>query len=528
MAGQLVHYGFLREDHDSVEAIVSRAENLIKTYPDNELKEFLDELKQMKGRVEQQELWFYHAFGANNFQQFNDKLQQIQNSYDPLLSGGASIWNIRKHIDFDELTTTYSQEDVQKALSSAIEEFLHEDGREAILEEALSKLGEGETSGEIVRDFIQKNLRVEDKKGKSNIRFITQRGKNQVGLGKFIIGYDFKKHEVIINTEGIEVSPAFKKKLNEALNILVPNKIRKRGAQTYTDSGFRKRINELALEKIVDGKAKDYIKEAMEQKEQFDLKPNLSSVIGYLGEVRAVAILNHLTPSEKAKGVGNLYGKMAISGNTEEIPIDVICMSWGFQVKNYNINKNGQVTFSNEAGAPYILESRMHFTGPLYETLIDLFGVYQYNQPFTFSSKDNLQRLDEYEKLYASIYSDNDSVFRRLTPMFNSRIPHMLRMSERFKTKEGDFTKEDVYFNTFYWINKKLVPSSYILTQIIEQLEGLTENKNVTAEYYLKSRTPGVNLQNIPLMSYRNKSTLEAAKYLNMKYEITIDLSNFG
>jgi hypothetical protein len=39
-------------------------------------------------------------------------------------------------------------------LSSAIEEFLHEDGREAILEEALSKLGEGETSGEIIRDFI--------------------------------------------------------------------------------------------------------------------------------------------------------------------------------------------------------------------------------------------------------------------------------------------------------------------------------------------------------------------------------------
>jgi hypothetical protein len=66
--------------------------------------------------------------------------------------------------------------------------------------------------------------------------------------------------------------------------------------------------------------------------------------------------------------------------------------------------------------------------------------------------------------MYNSIYADNNSVFRRLEPLFNSRIPHMLRMGERFSAKEGFFAREDVYFNTFYWINKKLVPSSYILT----------------------------------------------------------------
>jgi hypothetical protein len=58
----------------------------------------------------------------------------------------------------------------------------------------------------------------------------------------------------------------------------------------------------------------------------------LSSVIGYLGEVRAVAMLNHLMPknSVAAKGVGNVFGKFSISGRTEEIPIDVLCMGWGF------------------------------------------------------------------------------------------------------------------------------------------------------------------------------------------------------
>lgn len=86
----------------------------------------------------------------------------------------------------------------------------------------------------------------------------------------------------------------------------------------------------------------------------------------------------------------------------------------------------------------------------------------------SFSDQKELPRIDEYRDLYSRIYADNGSVFRRLEPLFNSRIPHMLRMSERFRTKEGDFTKEDVYFNTFYWINRKLVPSSYILTQIID------------------------------------------------------------
>jgi hypothetical protein len=38
---------------------LTRADNLIKTAPKNEMKEFLTELKDMKARVEQQEFYFY-------------------------------------------------------------------------------------------------------------------------------------------------------------------------------------------------------------------------------------------------------------------------------------------------------------------------------------------------------------------------------------------------------------------------------------------------------------------------------------
>jgi hypothetical protein len=45
----------------------------------------------------------------------------------------------------------------------------------------------------------------------------------------------------------------------------------------------------------------------MKNFDEFDLHPNLSSVIGYLGEVRAVTLLKHLMPkSFDVHGTGSL------------------------------------------------------------------------------------------------------------------------------------------------------------------------------------------------------------------------------
>jgi hypothetical protein len=63
--------------------------------------------------------------------------------------------------------------------------------------------------------------------------------------------------------------------------------------------------------------------------------------------------------------------------------------------------------------------------------------------------------------------------------IFDSRIPQMLKMSENFSVGgDNTFSVEQIYFNTFYWINSKLVPSSYILDALIKQLSK-TDNKVV-------------------------------------------------
>ena len=116
-----------------------------------------------------------------------------------------------------------------------------------------------------------------------------------------------------------------------------------------------------------------------------------------------------------------------------------------------------------------MLSSRMNFSGSLYDILISLFGVYQYNQPF-YQSTNTKKRtwppkdLDLYTELYNEIYDDSDSLFYELKPLFDSRIPYMLKIADTFSVKgDENFFSEAVYFNTFYWINKKLIPSSYIL-----------------------------------------------------------------
>jgi hypothetical protein len=60
---------------------------------------------------------------------------------------------------------------------------------------------------------------------------------------------------------------------------------------------------------------------------QFDLNASFASVTGYLGEVRAVALLKQLLPNDNnIRGTGNLRD----TAKKQEIPIDVVCESCGF------------------------------------------------------------------------------------------------------------------------------------------------------------------------------------------------------
>jgi hypothetical protein len=72
----------------------------------------------------------------------------------------------------------------------------------------------------------------------------------------------------------------------------------------------------------------------------------------------------------------------------------------------------------------------MRLSGTIYDILIALFGVYQYNQPLRPPFKDRKgneipepKNLPAYTQMYNSIYGGNNSLFYQLKPLFDARVP---------------------------------------------------------------------------------------------------------
>lgn len=532
MIKKLHRYAFLRDDQDTVEDTLKETKEWIASVPKYEMAEFVSELKDIRDKVGIRERLFYLHFGASNFKEFNTELERIEKAYSSFLPNGAAFRAICKEIDFTDISITSTPEEIEEALQFALQEFLDNNGtREQLEEEILKYIGDGRDTQEAVNNFIQAHLTLNESTGKNKkARFILSRDGKKVGLGKVILGYDLEKKKFILKTEDVTFSSDFKKKIKLFLGKIVNQKAQKVGSKSFTKKAFRETINRISLECMEKGTAKDLIEEAMRDEKSYDLYASPSSVIGYLGELRATAMLRHLTPHDKKNimATGALkrrFHDKTGHGKGTEIPIDLICEEWGFQIKNYSLI-NGKVTFSNSAYLPYILSSRMDLSGTIYDILINLFGVYQYNQPFT-NTRTEPRGLNEYIDMYNSIYKDNDSLFRQLKPIFDSRIPQMLKIKDLFSAKDNganSFLSETVYFNTFFWINKKLVPSSYILNQLIEQFEKNTE-KVVSSIYSISEPDRQNSFQKSPIFADK-LDMLYMANKLKMHYEITIDLSD--
>jgi hypothetical protein len=66
--------------------------------------------------------------------------------------------------------------------------------------------------------------------------------------------------------------------------------------------------------------------------------------------------------------------------------------------------------------------------------------------------------------IYEDEYDAIQEEFKNLKPIFDSRIPQMLKIADEFSVNGDPLLHSNrLYFNTFFWINKHLVPSSWIL-----------------------------------------------------------------
>ena len=527
MAENLLAYAFPREREETVSDIYRNIKSRLNA-KDDDLKPLLKELQTVRAEVIKRENEFYHKLGINNYSELKGRMAEISDNYNFLLANNRIIWEVRKRYDFTKISQHASMEEIAAAVEDALNTLVEQNGRQMV-NEALAKIEGGTLKGshrDAFSEYVQKHLRLEDRQSTSR-RFVTSRKGEKVGLGKLIIGYDARSGKPKIDTEGTIFSTGFIKKLESVLASLRKDQGNSINVYSISKEQFKKEIDELILQ-TAQGEARVVLQRVITQgnlTHQFDLNRSIASVTGYCGEIRAAAILLQVTGDLSTRGTGALRSDLTGA----EIPIDIVCMANGFQIKNYTLNGK-TVAFNNALSALSWVEGRLRLKGSLRDILVDLFGVYQYNQPF--SSMGGELRADPAEiqkyrdEYYDKFYSENGGLFYEFKDIFDARVPTMLKMYEGFSVAgDEQFSLHQVYFNTFFWINKHLVPSSVILDGLIKQLRQKNSSM-IETKYTIYEPKREFSLQKEP--NLLKKSSMSAmAKKLKLEYDIEIELPKF-
>lgn len=209
----------------------------------------------------------------------------------------------------------------------------------------------------------------------------------------------------------------------------------------------------------------------------YDLNKSEASIKGFLGEVHTTVFLKYLFPNAEIRATGNLR----TLAKREEIPIDVVMNGVGFQIKNYSILR-GAARFTNSLvqkensgmGMSNFVTRRLRAEEDIAKILIDFFGAYQYNQPIEGVASEGFK--DTYNKFGSSING--------VKSVFDNYIDNILKVSDVFGTgNDTVFGDEDLYFNTFFVIADKIVPSSAILQSIINLVSGYGDKQLIDTSY---------------------------------------------
>jgi hypothetical protein len=108
----------------------------------------------------------------------------------------------------------------------------------------------------------------------------------------------------------------------------------------------------------------------------------------------------------------------------------------------------------------------------------------------------------------------------------------MIKVQDAFSVNGNPmFNNHQLYFNTFFWINNRLVPSSWIIMRLIERLRRGSafihssysiDPPERTYLRYQKLRNTHLKKGNIPYTSE------QAAAIPKVNYSITFNLSEFA
>ena len=487
--------------------------------------EMFDKLDDMIRIVEAQENHFYQDIQCGNYEGLLKRMKEVpDNNFQSLLPNGKIFQYYNQNYRFPISTNmTEAIDDLELIINNL-------QGTELFNELINTTAQDFQVKTlEVIRQYFKQEGFTKGHKG--TFRFIGSGG-NKVGLARLT----FKKENdrVNISYDGdVKLSYGLLQKIRQAALILQEKT--QKGKPMITDkfptkTEFKEDVIEQILEQT-SGKSRVLLQQVLEQEaKNIEISRSYAGLKGFLGEVRALAILGHFFGVNNVEGTGPLKEAATKQSISVDTLLKLGIKHYGFQVKNYTLKENS-VTFDRTLNAVDFVNDRLCVTGDIQNILLAFFGSYQFNQPF--ESKELIDRFEnswmtvpEYREI---IYSNFQQSFMAMQNLFDSRLGSVLRIGRNFSVQDGDgnghavFGEEKMYYNTFFFIEGKIVPSSRILRGIKDSIQ-LHLQEAIKTKYELSNVASSPTFEENYKKAHPNKNLLEAAKKPKVSYSITLDV----
>lgn len=232
---------------------------------------------------------------------------------------------------------------------------------------------------------------------------------------------------------------------------------------------IRDNLKNAIIKKIKDSRLKLIVSQEFD-KDWYDVNSSEASIKGFLGEIHAYSAMKYLFSSNNLAATGNIRD---LKG--QEIPIDLVFNSCGFQIKNYRISGKGKSVFQYEGKAGNFIEQRVQPEQPLKDLLMTFFGLYGY-----------YPEGSEFTKLALPLLETDGAIPK----IFNAHLDNVMRISSVFSNRAGIdklFGINQAYYNTFFLIGNTLVPSSAIVQAMIDEIRDSRDfNSTIHTKWYFE------------------------------------------
>ena len=398
-------------------------------------------------------------------------------------------------VDLEELGERYQDEIFQQNL---FKEIILEDGEEDI--------------NKIMENFARWVETTSGKGTRGAVKIDDQGETYFTGILQYIVITKDDQGKFHLDIKG-NISNTYKTRLAQIFNKLVKEEEKKIEIKTAQYSNMITDIaNTIISMSGISGEPAEYLRyeiegEMRDKKKrffQYGYAQNPLVIKGFLGEIYWNAFFSYMM---QMKGASVPTG-IVKDQSGKSITIDMVVKGFGFQIKNYNIDAQGEVAFHGNMGAGNLIVNRAQISPS--DALLYLFGTWAYNQP-----------TDNATEEYRGLYSEIEETIRESSSIFQLYADRIIGLDKQFSAKAnqlGLYQKENLYYNSFFLINTKMVPGSSIIQAIIDSMQSQMPDIRFEAEFFRP--TLGLWPEKPPSSAYA------AAQMASVKYEVYLNVNN--